>query len=86
MYGEETAERKYSDFFLHNENQSTIKIQTDIDENPPKSDGVDETVDVSRIRVWDIPRTVIRSGGRRIENVEKYANQRVIGYLRYTQE
>ena len=77
MYGEETAERQYSEyseFFLHNENQSTIKIQTDIGENPPKSDGVDETVDVSRIRVWDIPRTIIRSGGRRIKNVEQKAD------------
>ena len=52
--------------FLHNENQSTMRTQTDIGENPPKSDGVDETVDVSQIRVWDIPRTVIRSGGGRI--------------------
>ena len=53
MYGEETAEKQYSeysDFFLHNENQSTIKIQTDIGENPPKSDGVDEMVDMSRTR------------------------------------
>ena len=30
-------------FFLHNENQSTIKIQTYTSGNPPKSDGVDET-------------------------------------------
>ena len=85
MYGEETAESQYSEYseiLLHNENQSTMKTQTDIGENPPKSDGVDETVDMSRTRVWDIPRTVIRSGGRRIENVKQKAYQRVIGYLR----
>ena len=42
MYGEETAERQYSEKKLHNENQSTMKTQTDIGKNPPKSDGVDE--------------------------------------------
>ena len=85
MYGEETAERlysEYSDFFLHKENQSTMKTQTDIGGNLPKSDGVDETEDVSRIRVWDIPRTVIRSGGWLIEIVKQKADQRVIGYVR----
>ena len=67
---------------LHNENQSTMKTQTDIGEHPPKSDGVDETEDVSRTRVWDIPRTVIRSGGRLMEIVKQKADKRVIGYLR----
>ena len=41
-------ERQYSEYpenNLHNENWSTIKIQTDIGENPPKSDGADETGD-----------------------------------------
>ena len=70
MYGEETAEK-----------QSTMKTQTDIGENPPKSDGVDEMEDVSRTRVWDIPRTGIRSG-RLIETVKQKADKRVIGYLR----
>ena len=37
--------------FQHNENQSTIEIQTDTSENPPKSDGADETGDVSQILV-----------------------------------
>ena len=46
---------------LHNENRSTT--QTDIGEYAPKSDGVDEMEDVSRTRVWDIPRTGIHSGG-----------------------
>ena len=88
MYGKETAERQYSEysdfffFFLHNENQSTMRTQTDIGENPPKSDGVDETEDVSRNQVWDIPRTVIRSGGRQMEIVKQKADQWVIGYLR----
>ena len=59
---------------LHNKNQSTIKIQTDIGENPPKSDGADETGDVSQILVWDIPRTVNSSGGRRMKSVEQKAD------------
>ena len=66
---------------LHNENQSTIVIQTDTGENTPKSDGADETGDVSQILVWDIPKTVHRSGGRRAKNVEQKADWRVIGYL-----
>ena len=37
--------------YLHNENLSTIKIQTYISGNPPKSDGADETGDASRILV-----------------------------------
>ena len=83
MYGEETAERKYSEKQkLHNENQSTMKTQTDIGENPPKSDGVDEMEDVSRTRVWDIPRTGFRSGGQLIEIVKQRADNRMIGYLR----
>ena len=56
---------------LHKENQSTIEIQTDTGENPPKSDGADETVDVSQILVWDIPRTVDRSGGWQMKNVDR---------------
>ena len=59
-----------------------MKTQTDIGENPPKSDGVDETEDVRRTRVWDIPRTGIRSGGRLMEIVKQKADKRVIGYLR----
>ena len=51
---------------LHNENRSTMKTQTDIGENPPKSNGVDVMQDVSRTWGWDIPRTGIHSDGRRI--------------------
>ena len=51
---------------LHNENQSTIEIQTDTSENPPNSDGADETGDVSRILVWDMAKTISRSGGRKV--------------------
>ena len=80
------AKRQLRDSILkkivHSEKQSTMKTQTDIGENPPKSDGVDETKDVSRTRVWDIPRTVIRSGGRLMEIVKQKADKRVIGYLR----
>ena len=82
MYGEETAERQYSEKKLHNENQSTMKTQTDIGGNPPKSNGVDEMEDGSRTRVWDIPKTGIRSGGRLIEIVKQKADKRVMGYLR----
>ena len=82
MYGEETAERQYSKTNLHNENQSTMKTQTDIGENPPKSNGVDVMQGVSQTRVWDIPRTGIHSGGGLIEIVEQKADKWMIGYLR----
>ena len=42
MDGRKTTTRQYSeysDFFLHNENQSTIKIQTYISGSSPKSYG-----------------------------------------------
>ena len=48
---------------LHNENQSTIEIQTS--ENPPNSVGADEMGDASRILVWDMTKTIGRSGGRK---------------------
>ena len=35
---------------VHNENQSTMKAQTEIGENPPKSNGADVMHDVSRTR------------------------------------
>ena len=50
MYGEETAERQYFEKKLHNENRSTMKTQTDIGKNPPKSNRVDVMQDVSRTR------------------------------------
>ena len=81
MYGEETAERQYSKK-LHNENQSMTKTQTNIGGNPPKSNGVDEMEDGSQTRIWDIPKTGIRSGGRLIELVKQKADKRVMGYLR----
>ena len=48
MYGEETAERQYSEY--------------------------SETGDVSQILVWDIPRTVNRSGGWWMKSVEQKAD------------
>ena len=72
MDGGRTTKRQYSeysDFFLHNENQSTIKIQTYISGNPPKSDGADETGDTSRILVWGTPRTTGRGGHMRITSI-----------------
>ena len=82
MYGEETVERQYSEKKIHNEDQSTMKTQTDIGENLPKSNGVDVMQDVSRTRVWDIPKTDIHSDGRLIEIVEQKADKWMIGYLR----
>ena len=62
MYGEETAERQYS-------KKKCTQRETEYDEDTDrhrrkstKSDGVDEMEDVSQTRVWDIPRTGIRSG------------------------
>ena len=73
--------------FLHNENQSTMKIQTYISGSPPKSDGADETGDASRILVWGTPRTTGRSGlsgqnSRRAASVEPEVGQPAIGYLK----
>ena len=82
MYGEETAERRYSGKKIHNENQSAMKTQTDIDGNPPKSNEMDVMEDGSQTRVWDIPKTGIRSGGRLIEIVKQKADKRYMGYLR----
>ena len=81
MYGEETAERQYSEKNVHNENQSTMKTQTEIGENPNKSNGADVMQDVSWTRGWDIPRTGIHSDGRRIGIVEQKADKWMIGYL-----
>ena len=99
MDGGRTTTRQYSeysDFVLHNENQSTIKIQTYISGSPPKSDGADETGDASRILVWGTPRTTGRCGhmrigsirpvsgqnSRRAANVEREVGQPAIGYLK----
>ena len=72
MNGGRTTTRqysKYSNFFLHNENESTIKIQTYISGSPPKSDGADETGDASRILVWGTPRITGRGGHMRIASI-----------------
>ena len=61
--------RSIPTFFLHNENQSTIKIQTYIGGSPPKSDGADETGDANRILVWGTPRTTGRGGHMRIASI-----------------
>ena len=101
MDGGRTTKRQfseYSDFLLHNENQSTIKIHTYISGSPPKSDGADETGDTSRILVWNTPRTTGRGGhmriasirtqpvsgqnSRRASNVEREVGQPAIGYLK----
>ena len=90
--------RSIPTFLLHNENQSTIKIQTYISRNPTKSDGADETGDASRILVWDTPRATSRGNhiqitssqtqpvsgqnSQRAANVEREVGQPAIGYLK----
>ena len=53
---------EYSDFFSTQENESTIKIQTSLSGSPLRSDGVDETGDANRTRVWVTHRTTGRGG------------------------
>ena len=81
MYGEETAGRRYVKKKI-TQREPEYDKNTDIGGNPPKSNGVDGMEDGSRTRVWDIPRTGIRSGGRLIEIVKQKADKRVRGYLR----
>ena len=44
-------------FFQHNENESTIEMQTSLSGSPLRSDGVDETGDANRTLVWVARRT-----------------------------
>ena len=67
MDGGRTTDRQHSEY---SKKIRTIEIQTDTSENPPKSDGADETGHASRILVWDIPKTIDRSIGRRAKSVE----------------
>ena len=65
--------------FLHNENQSTIEIQTDTSENPPNSDGGRD----GRCE----PDSALGYGQdyrsqRRAKSVEWKADQPAIGYLK----
>ena len=60
-------------FFLHNENQSTIKIQTPICGGPLKSDGVDETGDANQILVWVTHRTTKRGGHKMIGSIRTHS-------------
>ena len=48
---------EYSDFFFTQREPEYDQDKTYISGNPPKSDGADETGDVSRILVWGTPRT-----------------------------
>ena len=47
-------------FFLHNENQSTIKIQTPISGSPLRSDEMNEMGDANQTLVWVTHRTTKR--------------------------
>ena len=60
-------------FFLHNENQSTIKIQTSISGSPLRSDGVDETGDANQILVWVTHRTTGRGGHMMIGSIRTHS-------------
>ena len=85
---------EYSDFFQHNEYESTIKIQTSLGGSPLRSDGMDETGDANRTLVWVTHRTTGRGGqtmighshsgqnSRRAANVEREVGQPSIVYLK----
>ena len=66
-------------FFLHNENQSTIKIQTYNNKNPPMLDGVDRMEDASRILVWGTPRTTGCGGLMKIASASELILPSVLG-------
>ena len=70
MDGGRTTKRQYSeysDFFLHNENQSTIKIQTPISGSPLRSDEMNEMGDANRTLVWVTHRNY-RTGYTQVED------------------
>ena len=85
-------------FSQHNENESTIEIQTSLSGSPLRSDGVDETGDANRTVVWVARRTTGRGGqttigsirtlslrrwnSRRAAKAEREVGQPSIGYLR----
>ena len=89
---------EYSDFFQHNKNESTIRIQTSLTGSPLRPDGVDETGDANRTLVWVTHRTTGRGGqtmiglirihslsgqnSRQAANVEREVSQPSIGYLK----
>ena len=85
---------EYSDFFQHNENESTIKIKTSLGRSPLRSDGMDETGDANRTLVWVTHRTTGRGGqtmighshsgqnSRRAANVEWEVGKPSIVYLK----
>ena len=83
MYGEEAAERQYSE---EKKTQREPKYDEDTDryrrKSTPKSNGADVMQGVSRTRVWDLPRTGIHSGGRLIKMLGQKADTWTIGYLR----
>ena len=64
--------RSIPTFFLHNENQSTTKIQTSISGSPLRSDGMDEMGDVNRTLVWVTHRTT----GRGIQTMIGHSHNR----------
>ena len=60
-------------FFQHNENESTIKIQTSLSGSPLRSDGVDEMGDANRILVWVTHRTTGRGGHTTIGSIRTHS-------------
>ena len=85
---------EYSDFCQHNENKSTIKIQTPLGGGPLRSDGMDETGDANQTLVWVTHRTTGRGiqtmighshseqNSRRAANVELGVGLPSIVYLK----
>ena len=67
---------EYSNFFQHNENESTIEIQTSLSGSPLRSDGVDETGDANRTLVWVARRTTGRGGQTTIGSIRTHSLRR----------
>ena len=60
-------------FFQHNENESTIEIQTSLSGSPLRPDGVDETGDANRTLVWGARRTTGRGGQTTIGSIRTHS-------------
>ena len=66
-----TMSRQYSEYFLHNENENTIEMQTSPRGNPLKSDGVDGTGDANQTLVLVAHRTTGRGGQATLGSIQK---------------
>ena len=74
---------EYSDFFQHNENESTNEMQTSLSRSPLRSDGVDGTGDANQttgrggqVTLGSIrTRSLRRRNSRRVVNAEQEVGQ-----------